>query len=361
MFIFNEQYINMNIMDIITKNNNKNIMQEAIEAFKRAFPFEIKIDLPDQPASGFNKKTERLLKIKIADKDFIYLAEIMPFFTKGNKLPLLMRKENLPHPLLLVTKHVNVEMADILAKEGIAFIDTAGNAFINKPPLFIFVKGNKLREAARRVPIGRVFRPAGLKMLYAMLCNPGLEKRTVREIAAAAEVAIGTVDWVLKELKALGFLLDMGKQGYKLVQKEKLFERWVDAYPEQLRPKYRLGNYRGIHGWWLNKDLDLLHAQWGAEVAAYKITKYIQPEVVTIYTTPDYVNSLLIENKLKKDNNGNTEILERFWNQNVTWEHNELVHPILIYADLLATGDPRNIETAKMIYNDHVLRFIREN
>lgn len=348
-------------MDKFIRNTEEYILQEAIEAFKGAFPFEINIDLPGQPGVAFNGKAERLLKIKTADKEFFYLAEIKRHVTKENKLLLLMRKDNLPHPLLLVTRYVNVEMADILAKEGIEFIDTAGNVFINKPPLFIFVKGNKLSETARRVQIGRVFRPAGLKMLYAMLCNPGLEKRTIREIASAAEVAIGTVDWVLKELKALGFLIDMGKQGYKLVQKEKLLERWVNVYPEQLKPKQTLGRYRGAHGWWVNKKLDPFNAQWGAEVAAHKLTKYIQPEIVTIYTTVDYLNRLLIENKLKKDNVGNTEIIERFWNQNIAWEHNDLVHPILIYADLLATGNARNIETAKMVYNDHVFRFIREN
>ena len=32
-------------------------------------------------------------------------------------------------------------------------------------------------------------------------------------------------------------------------------------------------------------------------------------------------------------------------------KYEDLVHPILIYADLLATGNERNIETAKMIYD----------
>jgi hypothetical protein len=29
----------------------------------------------------------------------------------------------------------------------------------------------------------------------------------------------------------------------------------------------------------------------------------------------------------------------------------QIVHPILIYADLVATGDSRNLETARMIYD----------
>ncbi|MDO9124685.1 MAG: type IV toxin-antitoxin system AbiEi family antitoxin [Deltaproteobacteria bacterium] len=32
-----------------------------------------------------------------------------------------------------------------------------------------------------------------------------------------------------------------------------------------------------------------------------------------------------------------------------------------MYADLLATGNERNIETAKMIYDQHIVQFIRED
>jgi hypothetical protein len=37
----------------------------------------------------------------------------------------------------------------------------------------------------------------------------------------------------------------------------------------------------------------------------------------------------------------------------------DMVHPILVYADLLATGDPRNIETAKIIYEKDIVRYIQ--
>ena len=43
------------------------------------------------------------------------------------------------------------------------------------------------------------------------------------------------------------------------------------------------------------------------------------------------------------------------------WTYEDLVHPILIYADLLATGNERNIETARMIYDQHIVQLIRED
>jgi hypothetical protein len=41
--------------------------------------------------------------------------------------------------------------------------------------------------------------------------------------------------------------------------------------------------------------------------------------------------------------------------------HDDLVPPLLIYADLMATGDTRNIETARMIYEKELSKYFREN
>jgi hypothetical protein len=252
-------------------------------------------------------------------------------------------------------------MAEQLRLDGIEFIDTAGNAFINQTPVYIFLKGNRPPEDVRKAPLRRAFKPAGLRIIYAFLCTPGFENKAYREIAAATDVALGTVGWIMKELKDLGFLLDMGKRGNKLTQREDLLQRWVTAYPEKLRPKLILGRYRGEYGWWQQKKLDPLEAQWGGEVAAERLTHYLKPEVITIYTTTQQLNQLLLGNRLRKDPEGDVEILERFWKPVGKLEYEDLVHPILVYADLLATGNQRNIETAKMIYEQHIIRLIRED
>jgi len=277
-------------------------------------------------------------------------------------LLLLTNNKELPYPLILVTKYVNPLMAEELKQERIEFIDTAGNTFINQQPIYIFIKGNKPPEITGNYPIKKTFGPTGLKIIYALLCNPGLENKPFREIAAKANVALGTVGWVKRDLKELGFLADMGERGYKLLQKDKLLQRWITAYTENLRPKQILGRYKGEHfGWWQNKELHNLNAKWGGEVAAAKLTKYLQPEIITIYTKAEYLNMLLLECKLRKDPVGEVEILDQFWNYDVNWNYRDLVHPILIYADLIATGNQRKIETAKRIYEEHIIRLIRED
>jgi hypothetical protein len=335
------------------------LLELALEALRKNLPGQAKIKTV-KPLRDPRLRADYLLGIVMQGKEIRYYAEVKANVTKPDKLLAMMRKGEFGHPLLLVTKYINTQLADELKQNGTEFIDTAGNAFINQPPLYVFVKGNK-PDIVKAPPLKRAFKPAGLKVIYGLLCNPGLENKTYRGIAAQTDVALGTVDWIMKELKELGFLLDMGKRGLRLLQKEKLLQRWVTAYPEQLRPKLTLGRFRGEHEWWRQTKLDPLKVQWGGEVAAEKLTQYLQPQIITIYTMPQQLNQLLAENRLRKDETGDVEILRRFWKPPEMWQYEDLVHPILIYADLLATGNERNIETAKIIYDKHILELIRED
>jgi len=340
--------------------NENEILNLALEALRKNLPIQAEFDVLEQGHTA-RHRADFLLRMATDGKEKRYYVEVKANITTTDKLLAMVRKGEFEHPFLLVAKYINAQMAEQLKQDGIEFIDTAGNAFINQPPLYIFVKGNRPEDIVKRITVKRAFKPAGLRTIYGFLCNPGLENKTYREIAGVTGVALGTVDWIMKELKELGYLLDMGKRGNRLVQKEKLFERWVTAYPEQLRPKLTLGRFRGEAGWWREKNFDAVKAQWGGEVAAAKLTQYLQPQIITIYTTPPQLDQLLIENRLKRDQMGEVEIFKRFWKPAEPWARKDVVHPILIYADLLATGNERNIETAKIIYEKHIIQLIRED
>jgi len=361
MFIINELIKKLNTalnMNKENKNIETEILQLALKAVGTHLPKWAKIQEIEPVHNGI-PHADWLIRVATENMETNYYAEIKANMTNAVKLILIMHKNTLKYPIMLVAKYVNADMAEQLRQEGIEFIDTVGNVFINQPPLYVFVKGNRPPKKPTQGTLKRAFKPAGLKLIYAFLCDPGLENKTYREIVKATDVAIGTVDWIMKELKELGYLVDMGKPGYKLIQKENLLERWTLAYPTQLRPKLILGRYMGGHGWWQEKTLGPFEAQWGGEVAAAKLTQYLKPQIVTIYTPAHELNRLLIENRLKKDPAGDVEVLERFWEPVVKWEYEELVHPILIYADLLATGDPRNVETAKIIYERYIIRLVK--
>jgi hypothetical protein len=91
----------------------------------------------------------------------------------------------------------------------------------------------------------------------------------------------------------------------------------------------------------------------GGEVAASKVTKHLKPEKVIIYAH-EIPGKLIIENKLRKATAGDIEILKPFWKFDHEFIDLGIVPALLVYADLMATGDDRNIETAGIIY-DHYL------
>jgi hypothetical protein len=353
-------------MNKATQPTNANLREElyhkATEAFLKNAPAQTKIEtLAVQPATIAGLRLDRLIRIITQGKLIDYYVEEKAQFTDANRIILLMYREKLDKPILLVANYVNPGLADRLKQDNLEFIDTAGNAFVNNPAMYVLVKGNRPHYILKLKPLDRAFNPAGIKIIFAFLCNPGLENTTYREIAAATGVALGTVNLVMKALVELGFLLDLRKRGYRLVQKENLLNQWVIAYAKRLRPKLALGRYRGELGWWQQKEWHRWDAQLGGEIVAARWTEYLKPELTTIYTAPNNLNQLLLENRLKKDPGGDVEILERFWKPAAIKVQDDYVHPILVYADLLATGNQRNIETAKLIYEKHILRLVRED
>ena len=263
---------------------------------------------------------------------------------------------------LLIADYINPIMAERLKAMDIWFLDAVGNTYINAKPVFIYIKGNKVAEKTTAKPLQRAFRPSGLKLTYALLCNPELVNQPYRDIAQTAEVALGTVGWVIRDLVEIGHIVDMGERGRRLKNRKKLLERWLIAYPEQLRPKLETGRYRALDpDWWQTADLHNLQAYWGGEIAADRLTHYLKPEIITIYVMEKWARKLKLTNKLRKDPNGNIEILNTFWDVENELNRTDTVNPILIYADLMASGDPRNIETAQIIYEQELAEHFRED
>ena len=346
---------------MVDENNHieTEILHLALDALKKNVPMDVEIKAEQKAEKTL--RADFLLRMELQGRRARFHAEVKTNVTRPYIAVMLHRKQAYPHKILLVTRYVNGQMAEHLKENGIEFIDTAGNAYIHRPPLFIFIKGNKPVDHLPHIPHKRAFKPTGLRVVYVFLCTPGLENKPYRNIADAADVALGTVGWLMRELRELGYLLDMGKRGNKIVRKELLFQRWVAEYPEKLRPKQFLGRFRGDPGWWQKAELGHVHALWGGEVAAAKLTKYLKPQAVTLYTTRPHLNQLLLQYRLKKDINGDVEIIERFWKPTEQEQNQDMVHPILIYADLVATNNQRNMETAKVIYEQHILRLIRED
>ncbi|WP_172176114.1 type IV toxin-antitoxin system AbiEi family antitoxin [Paraburkholderia elongata] len=78
----------------------------------------------------------------------------------------------------------------------------------------------------------------------------------------------------------------------------------------------------------------------------------------TIYTQSPVRREFMLAARLRPDARGGVEILEAFWPRTSLPATqppsvHPLVHPLLIYADLVATGDSRSLSIAEQISEDH--------
>ena len=335
----------------------KIVIEKALDVFRKRTRMDA-VFLYDKTGAGLYG--DGVVRLAHEDKEWEFKAEVK---LRVNRATIALMKHQMKFAGngLLVTEYVNPELAEIMRNQGIPFIDGAGNAFINATPLYIFIKGEKPDKAEKAEPVKRLFKAGGLKLTFALLNNPGMEKATYRDMAKAAKVALGTVDFAITELKELGFLIDLGKKGRQLFNTERLLRRWVEAYPENLKPKLVQEKFRtDARNWWKDIQPTDFGLFWGGEIAAAELTGYLKPERYTVYTD-QLPRKLIYKFKFQKDPHGNIEILTPFWAFKWKLAENGFVPPLLIYADLMATGDARAIEAAKIIYDNYLVRLIRED
>jgi len=258
-------------------------------------------------------------------------------------------------PKLLVADYINPRMAERLREGEVNFVDAAGNAYLRHDGLYVWVTGEKdnLRLEAERERL-RAFQPSGLKLLFALLCRPELAETDYRTLADAAGIALGTVQWVMRDLIREGYVLRLGRFQRRLVKPKELLDVWAPAYARDLRPRLLLGRFEAKDiNWWRKTDLRRYGGLWGGEPAAVRLTKYLKPESLTIYA--DKIPARLVaEKRLKKNETGRIDFRRKFWRFDTVEGTTGTVPPVLVYADLLALDDPRTHETAGRIYEENI-------
>lgn len=264
-------------------------------------------------------------------------------------------------PTLLIAPRLTGKLADRCQQLNLAFIDAAGNAYLNRPGLFVLIKGQHGKNDGtlelhdnNKVRAGT---PNYLKMVFALLCQPELINAPYRRIQQVVGVALGTIGGMFADLKKRGYLL--GEQGnWRLLEQERLIQEWATNFPIKLRPKLNPRKFRAQNpDWWKTTDIVKYGAQWGGEVAAAKLTGHLKPEMATLYLNgkdaQKHLTKLVVDHKLRADPRGNIEVLDAFWHFGDE-PMPETVPPLLVYADLMATFDPRNIETANLIHERYL-------
>ena len=332
------------------------ILDRAIEAFQQVTGIRPELERPAMALHAIDKTApDALLHLRMPNGRTVgpFAVEVKHRLDRANLGQIIFQTQRTEFPTLIATEYVNPKLAETLFERNIPYLDTAGNAFINLDDVFVHIAGRKIPVDQRKTKAPtRAFRTAGLKLMLALLDNRPLLNAKYRHIAEVTGVALGTITNVFKDLEELGFLQTIGDHR-RLRKFDELVHKWADAYIETTREKLVIGKYTGEDvNQWLHTDLGKLGAWWGGEVAAARMTGYLRPETATIYVNPP-AGRVLAKLNLRKDPNGNVEVLKAFWPPELNATQGDRAPFIVVYADLLAIGDDRTIETARMLYEKY--------
>lgn len=329
-----------------------------------------------QDATGFQPRFQHYLKVEdsgldgelsLIIPDDLYLPSFNVEIKNG------LRLYHLPHlkdmaarftPFLVMTDRVHPSVRDELRKSKINYLDTAGNLFIRHNNTVVLANGNR-GGGLKKENKNKAFTKTGLKLLFHLLLRSDAINDTYRVLAQTADVALGTVKSTIDSLRENGYLLQLNKEKYRLINKKELLDKWITAYGENLKPSLYLGSYhfhdeKNFH-LWKQLTFDIKYHRWGGEPAADLLTGDLQPQSLLVYTEKkmDLLTTWkLLPESEQSEEAGMIRIYKKYWKDSLNDMATNLAPVLLIYADLVLTNDPRSMETAYKIYDQYLRRGI---
>lgn len=264
------------------------------------------------------------------------------------------------HRLLLVADRLNARTMTAYRGRKIDYVDLAGNALIRFGDVYIDVQGRsqstaKAPSETRHAPVN-LFSARRAQVIFALIVWPELFTLPIRYTSEAAGVSIGIAFQTTQLLKESGYVI--GESNPYLVRKSELIDRWTDAFATGLRNKLVIAKYRGEH-------LDVLGSDSGARwfvSGECAVRSLLRPTTLTIYVEelePEFIAA----NRWRRDDQPNIEVRKKFWKdpRQILHEDRSLeflgfeteAPALLIYADLMTSGDGRQREAAKTFRNSH--------
>lgn len=261
--------------------------------------------------------------------------------------------------VLLMAPTVGRELAELFVHHRINFVDLAGNCFVQLGDQYIArIQGQR---AETRPPVEKALRAPAYRVLFALLADPELVHATARALAdAAGGVSPQTANDVRARLLAGGALVKT-RGGVRWVRgrRKQVLETFLFGFPA-LMPGLTVGCFRArqrtpdaIEADLAPRLASLGQWRWGGGAAAQRLTGHYRGDRTIIYVRdpdPAAVRKL----PLVPDPAGDVAILRAPGPLAFEGPSPEVVHPLLVYADLLTEGHDRAREAAAEIYEKYL-------
>lgn len=341
-----------NIMNM----KEQNILTLALEKFSELTGINTQI-LNISPNGRQN--FDAVIELEKGKQNCILEAEVKSEVRTASLDNIISRQELTNSKIIMIAKYIPTPMKEELRKRKICYLETSGNCYIETLSIFIFINDQKTIEP-KYIDESKLWAPAGIKFLFAVLIDPNILNTSYRNMAYASGVALGNIGHFISEMKRDNYIITGTRNGrafLSLDNKTTLINKWSDMYRIVLRPKQIVGRFRFSK----KEDRQNWHEHiahypdiyWGGETAGAILTGYLVPEIYTIYTNRDRFE-LIKDLKIIPDSSGEIEVLRPFWNVDVITDIGETVPPLLAYAELHSSFDSRNREIAVRIQEKYV-------
>ena len=343
---------------IMNKENPALMIQAGITKYLRDFQIIVHPEGPSTRGIDF------IFSLESPDKTSNRAAVIINQNLRPSTLALVKSrfdKAQTAHNMI-ITSYITPPLAEKLREMKIWFLDEAGNIYVDVPgKIFIFDAGYKKKSTGKPSPL---ITAANAKIFFFLLKNGPKAAGTYRQMAAHTGVSLGKISQSIGDLKQRE-LIHVQKDGILIRDPVKLLELWVQAYLEKLKPQLYIGTYTwpyendfshmDSYGTRFNEEIGI-----GGELGGERLTGYLKPASMDLWVKEDYFPQLKKILMLMDSVNGGIRVYAPFEAGIFTHDSSDngmrvkVVHPLIVYADLMGINDSRCHETAEMVKDKHL-------
>lgn len=287
-------------------------------------------------------------------------GEYLTLLSSRMALPDYARERWTGHPLLVLGARITPRNADRMRDLGINYLDANGNAFLAFGEILIDVRGRTGDPVAsyhrERVMLSNLFSPKRAQVIFALISWPHLINAKLREIAEAARVSVGFAQKTLAALEAANYVrsLDEGREGRRLAEIPALIDGWAASFPGGLGSPTGTRSFRGEF------DPSVLAAKGPTVyVSGEGVAPWIRHNATWTLYSEDVPREAAVAGRwAARSSEPNIFLRNVFWNRPGDGSETEdsrvqAAPPLLVYTDLLASGDSRQREAADQLRREN--------
>lgn len=337
----------------------------ATEAFEpylarlREIPFVRAVKLRAREAARGHRRLDGLLVLRTPEGVQELPVELKRTFLTYAAVDgvLAQMKAARARPWILFAPYIPRPLGRYLAEHDANYVDLAGNhRLVLGQRYAAHVEGRTEQRAAEA---RRGLRVPGYQVLFTILAAPDLLNGTVRRLADAAGTGKTAAAETLRRLQDENLIGEARGRRF-LLEAKVVLERWIAGYATHVRPRLLLGTYHTQE-----RDPAALErhieevlgqgARWGfgGGAAAHRIGGPYRGERTVVHLEQAPIDLPKRLHAQRAD--GGPLVLVRTPGR-VAYDGVEprTMHPLLVYTELLAAGEPRAREAATEIWHRHL-------